>query len=80
MAGDLYQMSSAGAVFRRPCGGNQQEENNESCVEIAQLPGTDSVILRDSKPEGQGQGRELRFTKAEMTRFVVGYAREHGLI
>lgn len=72
---DLYQKPLKGG-FTRLCGGNQQEEDNESCVESAPIDGG-GIALRDSKPGGHG--RELRFTHAEVAAFVQGYASEHGL-
>ena len=77
MNDDLYQMPSSGAQFTNFCGGNLQSEN-ESCVEIAPIPGSDSAfIVRDSKT--QGSGRELRFTGQELDTFVQGYAAQRGL-
>ena len=77
MTGDLYQMPSSGAEYTRFCGGNLQSEN-ESCVELAPIPGSDSAfIVRDSKAEGSG--RELRFTTHELDNFVRGYAAQRGL-
>lgn len=78
MNGDLYQMPSSGAKFTKFCGGNLQSEN-ESCVEIAPIPGSASAfIMRDTKTEGSG--RELRFTGQELDTFVRGYAAQRGLI
>jgi hypothetical protein len=77
MDNDLYQMPSGDAQFTKYCGGNLQSEN-ESCVEIAPIPGTDSAyIIRDTKPGGTG--RELRFTGPELDSFVRGYAAQRGL-
>jgi hypothetical protein len=77
MNGDLYQMPSSGAQFTRFCGGNLQSEN-ESCVEIAPVPGSASAfIVRDTK--AQGPSRELRFTGQELDNFVRGYAAQRGL-
>jgi hypothetical protein len=77
MTGDLYQMPSSDAEFTRFCGGNLQSEN-ESCVEIAQIPGpAPAFIIRDTKPEGTG--RELRFTAQELDSFARGYAAQRGL-
>ena len=77
MSNDLYQMPSGGAQFTNFCGGNLQSEN-ESCVEIAPIPGSDSAfIVRDTKTEGSG--RELRFTGQELDTFVQGYAAQRGL-
>lgn len=74
---DLYSKPSTGAEFTRFCGGNQQGgDDQESCVELARIPGTDSdYIVRDTK----AAGRELRFTGGELDNFVRGYARERGL-
>ncbi|WP_235558308.1 DUF397 domain-containing protein [Sphaerimonospora mesophila] len=61
---DLYDRDLAGARFRRLCGGNQQEEEMESCVEVAPIPGAaDAYALRDSKNPTAGT---LRFTGAEL--------------
>ncbi|MEU7886364.1 DUF397 domain-containing protein [Microbispora bryophytorum] len=61
---DLYDRDLAGARFRRLCGGNQQEEGMESCVEPAPIPGeADAFALRDSKNPDAGT---LRFTGAEL--------------
>ena len=77
MNDDLYQMPSSGAEFTKYCGGNLQSEN-EACVEIAPIPGSDSAfIVRDSK--AQGSGRELRFTGQELDTFARGYAAQRGL-
>ena len=76
MTGDLYQMPSSGAEFTKFCGGNLQSDQ-ESCVEIAQIPGTDGFIVRDTKPGGAG--RELRFTTQELDTFARGYATQRGL-
>lgn len=73
---DLYKMPIGGSEFASFCGGNQQEENQESCVSFAAIPG--GFAVRDSKPEGAG--RELRFTGEELDTFAVGYARARGLI
>jgi hypothetical protein len=76
MASDLYQLPSSGAEFTRFCGGNLQSEH-ESCVEIAQIPGTSAFIVRDTKTEGSG--KELRFTTQELDNFARGYAAQRGL-
>lgn len=73
---DLYQKSIAGAEFARFCGGNNQEENNESCVTFAPIPELDAFAVRDSKAPGAG---ELRFTGAELDAFALGYIRQRGL-
>ncbi|MEV4287331.1 DUF397 domain-containing protein [Nonomuraea bangladeshensis] len=62
---DLYQHPLNEPVFRRLCGGNQDEEEMESCVEIAPIPGADDAFaLRDSKnpdaPALRFFGSELR--------------------
>lgn len=77
MNGDLYQMPASGAEFTGFCGGNLQSEN-ESCVEIAPIPGaTSAFTIRDTKTEGSG--RELRFTGQELDTFARGYAAQRGL-
>ncbi|WP_084965132.1 DUF397 domain-containing protein [Thermoactinospora rubra] len=61
---DLYARDLGPPAFRRLCGGNQQEEEGESCVEIAPVPGAiDAFALRDSKNPDAGT---LRFTGAEL--------------
>ncbi|MGW2220993.1 DUF397 domain-containing protein [Nonomuraea sp. NPDC001684] len=61
---NLYDLPLADADFRRLCGGNQQEEEGESCVEIAPIPGAEGVFaLRDSKNPNAGT---LRFTRSEL--------------
>ncbi|MEV7807260.1 DUF397 domain-containing protein [Microbispora sp. NPDC088329] len=61
---ELYDHDLAGVRFRRLCGGNQQEEDMESCVELAPIPGeADAFALRDSKNPDAGT---LRFTGAEL--------------
>jgi hypothetical protein len=61
---DLYEHSLNQPVFRRLCGGNQDEEEMESCVEIAPIPGApDAFALRDGKKPDAGT---LRFTGAEL--------------
>jgi len=61
---DLYAVDLTGARFRRLCGGNQQEDEMESCVELAAIPGeADAFALRDSKNPDAGI---LRFTGAEL--------------
>ncbi|MEV5407558.1 DUF397 domain-containing protein [Thermopolyspora sp. NPDC052614] len=61
---DLYTLDLAGARFRRLCGGNQQEDEMESCVELAAIPGeADAFALRDSKNPAAGT---LRFTGDEL--------------
>lgn len=61
---DLYAEETRELVFRRLCGGNQQEEEMDSCMEIASVPGVEDVFaLRDSKNPGAGV---LRFTGKEL--------------
>lgn len=77
MTSDLYHLPAGGAEFTRFCGGNLQGEQ-ESCVELAEIPGSGSAfILRDSK--AAGKGRELRFTARELDDFARGYAARRGL-
>jgi hypothetical protein len=61
---ELYQRSVDEGAFRALCGGNQQEEEGESCVLIAPIAGTDGFALRDSKNPDAGtlrfHGEELR--------------------
>lgn len=68
---DLYSLPTGDAQFTRMCGGNQGGEN-ETCVEIAALPGAeDAFALRDTKNPGAG---ELRFTGAELRAFITNGA------
>ncbi|MDA0634000.1 DUF397 domain-containing protein [Nonomuraea sp. MCN248] len=61
---DLYGCHLEGVSFSRACGGNQQEEDMESCVLIAPIPGVeDAYALRDSKNPDAGT---LRFTGEEL--------------
>lgn len=61
---DLYGQPLSDVPFTKLCGGNQQEQDMESCVEIALLPGVqDAYALRDSKNPDAGT---LRFTGAEL--------------
>ncbi|MBE3011906.1 DUF397 domain-containing protein [Microbispora sp. NEAU-D428] len=61
---DLYERDLAGARFRRLCGGNQQEQEQETCVEIAPIPGAaDAFVLHDSKNPNAGT---RRFTGDEL--------------
>lgn len=76
MTPDLYSLP-VGTPFRF-CGGNQQEENNESCVAVSPVDGAGAYALTDTKPGGAG--RELRFTEDELDAFAMGYARQRGLI
>jgi hypothetical protein len=61
---DLYRQQLGDVPFTRLCGGNQQEEDMESCVMIARIPGVvDAYAVRDSKNPDAGT---LRFTGAEL--------------
>ncbi|WP_308250670.1 DUF397 domain-containing protein [Nonomuraea rhizosphaerae] len=61
---DLYGQPLHDAPFTRMCGGNQQEEEGESCILIAPIPSvTDAFALRDSKNPAAGT---LRFSGAEL--------------
>jgi len=61
---DLYRLDANPAAFRRLCGGNQDEDEQETCMEIAPLNGADDAYaLRDSKNPDAGT---LRFTGAEL--------------
>ncbi|GAA0942219.1 DUF397 domain-containing protein [Nonomuraea longicatena] len=62
---DLYRLDLGDLVFRRLCGGNNNENGEgESCVEIAPIPGApNSFALRDSKNPDAGT---LRFTGDEL--------------
>ncbi|MEU8570466.1 DUF397 domain-containing protein [Streptomyces pathocidini] len=73
----IYSFPVAGATFGKFCGGNLGGEH-ESCVEFAEIPGAAAAyVLQDTKSEGQG--RELRFTGAELDQFALGWARQRGL-
>ncbi|MFJ5227607.1 DUF397 domain-containing protein [Streptomyces sp. NPDC088400] len=72
----LYSFPTEKAEFENFCGGNLGGEH-ESCVEVGVIPGTPFYALRDSKPEGAD--KELRFTKAELDDFALGWARKQGL-
>ncbi|MFK0063317.1 DUF397 domain-containing protein [Streptomyces werraensis] len=62
-AADLYAVPLDGAEFTAMCGGNQGGDN-ETCMEIAPIPGVeDAFAVRDNKVEG---GPVLRFTGAEL--------------
>ncbi|MDI9829663.1 DUF397 domain-containing protein [Streptomyces sp. KAU_LT] len=59
----LYTLPLDGAQFTALCGGNQGGDN-ETCMEIAPIPGAvDAFAVRDNKVEG---GPVLRFTGAEL--------------
>lgn len=59
---DLYNRGVGD--FKRLCGGNQDNDEGESCVEIAPLAGVnDAFALRDSKNPEAGT---LRFTGDEL--------------
>ncbi|WP_214110443.1 DUF397 domain-containing protein [Acrocarpospora catenulata] len=67
---DIYDADLTGAAFRRLCGGNQQEEDQETCVEIAPIPEQPGAFaLRDSKNPAAGT---LRFTHDELVGFAAG--------
>jgi hypothetical protein len=71
------QPSPEGGPFENYCGGNQGGEH-ETCVEVGALTGSGTAFaLRDSKPGGNG--RELRFTAAELDDFALGWARRRAL-
>jgi hypothetical protein len=76
MPSDLYQLPSSGAEPTRFCGGNLLSDQ-ESCVEIAAIPGASAFIVRDTK--AGGSGRELRFTTQELDNFALGYVAQRGL-
>ncbi|WP_327589057.1 DUF397 domain-containing protein [Nonomuraea sp. NBC_00507] len=61
---DLYGQPLGEVPFTKLCGGNQREEDMESCVLIAPIPGVeDAYAVRDSKNPDAGT---LRFTGAEL--------------
>lgn len=49
---DLYDRDLAGARFRRLCGGNQQEEDMESCIELAPIPGASPCVTARTRMPG----------------------------
>jgi Domain of unknown function (DUF397) len=64
MMRDLYGQQLGDVPYTRVCGGNQQNEEGESCVEIAPIPGIeDAYALRDSKNPDAGT---LRFYGSEL--------------
>lgn len=66
---DLYQHDLRGAAWKRPCGGNTGDSGtDESCVEIADIPG--GKALRDSKRQDLPP---LRFTDDEWSGFMRAY-------
>ncbi|RCV57770.1 DUF397 domain-containing protein [Marinitenerispora sediminis] len=73
MQNDIYHtvITSPWTAF---CGGNNEEEENETCVWFAEQG--DVVAIRDTKHPDRP---ELRFTRAEVQAFVRGYARQHRL-
>ncbi|MFF4952811.1 DUF397 domain-containing protein [Streptomyces chattanoogensis] len=74
---NLYRLPAEDAEFEHFCGGNLNGEH-ESCVEVGSIPGAESVFaVRDNKPEGVGI--ELRFTKAELDDFALGWVKKQGL-
>ncbi|GII94347.1 hypothetical protein [Sinosporangium siamense] len=59
----LYLAFVGDAVLKPLCGGNVQEEEQETCVTAARIPGfADAFLLGDSKLPGVA----LRFTGAEL--------------
>ncbi|WP_405616472.1 DUF397 domain-containing protein [Streptomyces sp. NBC_01511] len=72
---DLYELSTDEAEFTAYCGGNLGGEN-ETCVEVAAIPGAvDAFAVRDSK----ATGGDLRFTGSEMDTWAVEWARTRRL-
>ncbi|GAA0955314.1 DUF397 domain-containing protein [Nonomuraea longicatena] len=62
---DLYALDLGDPVYRRVCGGNNNEDGEgESCMEIAPIPGVPNAFaVRDSKNPDAGT---LRFTGDEL--------------
>ncbi|MFI7126747.1 DUF397 domain-containing protein [Nonomuraea sp. NPDC050153] len=61
---DLYRQQLGDVPFSRLRDGNQDNDEMESCVEIAPIPGVDDAYaLRDSKNPDAGT---LRFSGAEL--------------
>ncbi|MEV4062655.1 DUF397 domain-containing protein [Nonomuraea dietziae] len=64
---DLYAKDLGTLNWTRFCGGNQDEDEMESCIEIAPISGEGDVFaLRDSKNPAAGT---LRFTRSEIEAF-----------
>ncbi|MBK6015633.1 DUF397 domain-containing protein [Streptomyces sp. MBT53] len=73
----LYGLSTEGAKFAAYCGGNLGGEN-ETCVEIAAIPGAvDAFAVRDNKADATGG--DLRFTGPELDTWAVEWAQQRGL-
>ncbi|MFJ7267234.1 DUF397 domain-containing protein [Streptomyces sp. NPDC099050] len=66
---NLYEKAIEGPFIALCSGGDNGSDSMESCITVSDLVGG-GYALRDSKPEGQGQ--ELRMSRAEIT----GFARE----
>jgi hypothetical protein len=77
MTDSLYALPLDPGQFKSYCGGNLTGDN-ESCVEVAEIPGTPDVYaVQDNKPDGAG--RQLRFTAQELDSFALGWIAERGL-
>lgn len=72
---DLYAHELTDLKWTRLCGGNtgdNSDEDTESCVEIAPIPGADDgFAVRDSKNHDAGT---LRFTAAELAAFAEKFS------
>lgn len=70
MPENLYESPVKGE-FAALCGGGTDNDGSmEDCLTIAELAGG-GFAVRDTKPEGQSEGRELRFSEAELTSFAA---------
>lgn len=66
---NLYAAPLDGAQFTALCGGNAGGDN-ETCIEMARIPGTDGFALRDNKAEADGS--VLRVSRSELLAFLDG--------
>ncbi|MBO1417819.1 DUF397 domain-containing protein [Streptomyces sp. FH025] len=74
----LYAADLTGADFRSYCGGNQGNDNDESCLTVAAVPGmADSFALGHS--ENPGVNGAIRVSRAELVTFVRGFAQAEGI-
>lgn len=70
---NLYEKEIAGP-FTRLCGGGSDDDSMESCLSVASLAGG-GYALGDTKPEGEG--RELRMSRDEITGFARAWLEQH---
>ncbi|WP_329368642.1 DUF397 domain-containing protein [Streptomyces sp. NBC_00669] len=70
MPRNLYDSPVAGE-FAALCGGGTDNDGSmEDCLTLAELAGG-GFAVRDTKTAGEG--RELRFSEAELTSFATGW-------